>query len=72
MKCFYCRNKASAKIGKSKGSIIKALFGRDCWDKKEIYVCKKHYKKILRQEKEMQEEQDREFNELFKMQKWGL
>lgn len=43
MKCFYCFNEASAKIGTSKGNILKALLGRKCWDKREIYVCRSCY-----------------------------
>ena len=43
--CYYCRRQAQAKIGTSKGSIWNALLGKKCWDKKEIYVCRKHYDK---------------------------
>jgi hypothetical protein len=46
MKCFYCKKEASAKVGNSKGNILNALFGRNCWQKSEIYVCKEHYKTI--------------------------
>jgi hypothetical protein len=46
MKCFYCKKEASAKVGNSKGNIFNALFGRNCWQKSEIYVCKEHYKTI--------------------------
>lgn len=43
--CFVCeKNEASAKIGESKGNILLALFGKRCWSKKEIYVCKQCYK----------------------------
>jgi len=43
--CFYCPKEACAKIGESKGNILLALFGKKCWNKKEIYVCKEHYYK---------------------------
>jgi len=45
MHCYYCENEACAKIGTSKGNIIAAFFGAKCWNKKEIYVCKKCYDK---------------------------
>ena len=44
MRCYKCnRREASTKIGMSKGSILSALFGRKCWEKKEIYLCKRCY-----------------------------
>lgn len=43
MECFYCGREACAKIGESKGNILAALLGRRCWNKKEIYVCRKCY-----------------------------
>ena len=39
----YCKKEACAKIGTSKGNIFQALFGKTCWNKREIYVCEKHY-----------------------------
>ncbi|MHA1868088.1 MAG: hypothetical protein ACTSXD_08465 [Candidatus Heimdallarchaeaceae archaeon] len=50
MKCFYCDMEASAKIGGSKGNILAALLPflhKDCWRKKEIYVCSKCFKRII-------------------------
>lgn len=59
MKCYKCRNQASTKIGSSKGNILKALFGFKCWEKEEIYLCKKHYdaikKEQIKKEKELAE-----------------
>lgn len=40
MKCFYCDNEASAKVGSAKGNIWRALFGGKAWDKTEVYVCR--------------------------------
>ena len=48
MKCYICNEEASAKIGSSKGNIFSALFGKKCWSKQEIYVCKDHYDKYTR------------------------
>lgn len=45
MKCYYCPEEASAKIGTAKANIFLALFpflGK-AWNKSEIYVCRKHY-----------------------------
>jgi len=44
--CYYCNKPACAKIGDSKGNIFKALFGKNCWSKKEIYLCRFCYDKI--------------------------
>jgi len=45
MKCFECGKEASSKVGESQGSIWRALIGRRCWLKKEIYLCRNCYEK---------------------------
>ena len=50
MKCYYCDNEASTKVGTSKGNLISALFGLKCWEKTEVYLCVKHYLEIKRKE----------------------
>lgn len=46
MKCFYCKKEASAKIGNAKADILGSLFGKQAWNKSEIYVCRKHYETL--------------------------
>ena len=43
MKCFKCGKEASSKVGESAGSIWKAILGKRCWLKKEIYLCRECY-----------------------------
>jgi hypothetical protein len=42
MKCFFCSREACAKVGSSKASLWKALFGGNALKKIEIYSCRKH------------------------------
>jgi len=58
MKCFYCSKQACAKIGVSKGNILKALFGAKCWSKKEFYVCRKHFDDFEKEELKRKAERD--------------
>jgi hypothetical protein len=39
MKCFFCNREACAKVGSSKASIWKALFGGKALEKIELYTC---------------------------------
>ena len=45
MKCFYCPNESSAKVGIGKINLIRLLRGR-AWQKAEIYVCRKCYETV--------------------------
>ena len=45
MKCFFCNREACAKVGSSKASLWKALFGDKALKKSEIYLCRMHFEK---------------------------
>lgn len=53
VKCFYCSEEASAKVGGAKANIWKAFVGGAAWDKSEKYVCRTCFEKIARGELEV-------------------